>query len=394
MTPSRLLIIDDDLEVCEFVARVARDANYEVASTTHFNEFKRLYGDFHPTIVIMDLAMPDVDGVELLRFLQVERSKTEVILISGMDRKVLNSAKQVGKEHGLNMKGVLQKPIMIEELDSLLAAPSHFAGSITMHELDRAIATGELVPHYQPKINLRSATNGSLREVEALVRWQHPLYGLLGPDKFLHAIQDSRLLLPLTRAVVISACRQIREWSNHGREMCVAVNIAPQLLTELSLPDEIASLAEQHAVDTSQFIVEITESGVMENTARAMDILTRFRLKGFRLSLDDFGTGFSSLTQLYRMPFVEIKIDQSFVRDVGTNEEARVIVRATTEMAHRLNLSVCAEGVESEDDLNFLILAGCDKAQGYFISRPIAGEHVANFAFAGISRPEPVQERA
>ena len=128
--------------------------------------------------------------------------------------------------------------------------------------------------------------------------------------------------------------------------------------------------------------------------ARAMDILTRFRLKGFRLSLDDFGTGFSSLIHLYRLPFVELKIDQSFVRDVGASEEARVIVRATTEMAHRLNLSVCAEGVESEGDLNFLLLAGCDKAQGYFISRPIAGEKIVNFEFAGMPDPEPLRDRA
>lgn len=394
MTANRLLVIDDDLDVREFVTRVARDANYEVASTAHFGEFKQLYRKFNPTIVIMDLAMPDTDGVKLLRFLHAKKSKTEVILISGMDKKVLNSAKQVGQEHGLNMKGVLQKPIMIEELESLLAVPSYFAGSVTVHELDAAISNGQLVVHYQPKISLRSAANGSLREVEALVRWQHPVHGMLSPDRFLFAIQETGLLLSLTRVVVTSACRQIRKWSEFGKTMCVAVNIAPQLLTNLSLPDEIASLAEQNDVETSQLIIEITESGVMEDTARAMDILTRFRLKGFRLSLDDFGTGFSSLIHLYRMPFVELKIDQSFVRDVGANEEARVIVRATTEMAHQLNLSVCAEGVESEDDLNFLLLAGCDKAQGYFISRPIAGEQVANFAFPGARLREPVRERA
>ncbi|MGH6661391.1 MAG: EAL domain-containing response regulator [Rhodospirillales bacterium] len=394
MTANRLLVIDDDADICEFVSQVARDANYEVVSTAHFSEFKRLYRKFNPTIVITDLAMPNIDGVELLRFLRAEKSKTEIILMSGMDKKVLNSAKQVGFEHGLNMKGVLQKPIMIEELESLLAAPSYFAGSITVHELDAAISKGELVVHYQPKVNLRSAANGSLREVEALVRWQHPVHGLLSPDRFLLAIQETGLLLPLTRAVVTSACRQIRKWSEFGKTMCVAVNIAPQLLTNLTLPDEIASLAEQNDVETSQIIIEITESGVMEDTARAMDILTRFRLKGFRLSLDDFGTGFSSLIHLYRLPFVELKIDQSFVRDVGASEEARVIVRATTEMAHRLNLSVCAEGVESEGDLNFLLLAGCDKAQGYFISRPIAGEKIVNFAFAGMPDPEPLRDRA
>ncbi len=394
MSVNRLLAIDDDPAISALVAKVACELHYEAESTSHFNEFKRLYRGLHPTIVVMDLAMPEIDGIELLRFLRAENCKAEIILISGMDTKILNSAKQVGEEHGLNMRGVLQKPIMIEALEALLAKQSHFDGAITAHELDAAISKGELIAHYQPKMSLHDGVNGRVAEVEALVRWQHPVHGLLMPDKFLGAVADTGLLLPMTRAVVLCACRQVRETEELGQTLCVAVNIAPQLLTDLTLPDEVAAVVEQNNVDTSQIIIEITESGVMEDTVRAMDILTRFRLKGFRLSLDDFGTGFSSLIQLYRMPFVELKVDQSFVRDIGVSEEARVIVRATTEMAHRLNLTVCAEGVETADDLKFLSLAGCDKAQGYFISRPIDGDRLVNFLAAANRPPELVRERA
>lgn len=394
MTVNRLLVIDDEPDVCTFVSQVARDMDYAVKSTTHFNDFKQLYEEFKPTIVVLDLAMPGVDGVELLRFLRSEKSKAEVILISGMDGKVLNSAKRVGEEHGLNMKGVLRKPIVIGEFESLLAAPAHFDGSITTRELDEAISNGQLRTVYQPKVTLQSAGAGTIREAEGLVRWQHPDFGLLTPDKFLSAIEEAGLMLPLTMAVVTEACHQIRRWRELGQSMCVAVNLAPQLLTDLTLPDEIAALVKRNGVETTRIIIEITESGVMKDPARAMDILTRFRLKGFRLSLDDFGTGFSSLVQLYRMPFVELKIDQSFVREVDTSEEARVIVRATTEMAHRLNLTVCAEGVESEDDLNFLALTGCDKAQGYYISRPINGADLTDFLFEGNGRPERLREQA
>lgn len=390
----RLLVIDDEPAICDFVLQVARGQGFDVATASHHGEFKRLCGDFKPMVVVMDLAMPDIDGVELLRFLAKENSTAEVILMSGFDKKVLNSAKRMGHEHGLKMKGVLEKPIAIEKLEALLAMQSEFSESVTEQELVAAIDNGELVAHYQPKAALPVTSRSTSTEVEALVRWQNPVNGLLTPNKFLGAVEKFDLFLPMTHAVVAGVCRQMREWDRLNIPVSVAVNVAPQLLTNLSLPDEIAALAEQHGIDTMRLIIEITETGVMEDTARAADILTRFRIKGFRLSLDDFGTGFSSLIQLYRMPFMELKIDQSFVRDVGANEEARVIVYAMTEMAHRLGLTVCAEGVETIGDLRFLSTAGCDKAQGYFISPPVPGEKITDFVLGGTNGRELRRERA
>jgi EAL domain-containing protein (putative c-di-GMP-specific phosphodiesterase class I)/AmiR/NasT family two-component response regulator len=379
----RIAVVDDDSDICDFVARVARDLGFEVMTTTEPMEFRRLCQEFKPAVVVMDLGMPGVDGVEQLRFLGAELSRTEVILMSGFDRKVLNSARQVGDQLGLSMKGVLQKPIAIEQLEEMLTTVSHFECSISARELASAIKNGEIRPHFQPKARLQQAYDRQVNEVEALVRWHHPVHGLLTPDRFIPMAEETNLLLPMTHAVAVGACRQIRDWETVGLSVSVAINIAPQLLTNLSLPDDIADLAAEHGVESSRLIIEITESGVMADVARAMDILTRFRIKGFRLSLDDFGTGFSSLIQLYRMPFGEIKIDRSFVKDVGANEEARVIVRATTELAHRLDLTVCAEGVETLEDLKFLSRTGCDKAQGYFISKPIPGEKVKDFVDGG-----------
>lgn len=390
----RLLVIDDDDAVCDFVSRVARDRGFETATANDHKEFKRLCDDFDPMIVVMDLAMPDIDGIELLRFLSEEGSKTEIILMSGFDKKVLSSAKRLGQEHGLTMRGILEKPISIEALEGLLTLPCQANASVTEQDLIAAIDNSELTTFYQPKVALSATSEPFATEVEALVRWQHPVDGILTPDKFLDAIVEYELLLPMTHAVVGNVCRQMKKWDQLDMPVSVAVNVAPQLLTNLSLPDEIATLAAQHGIDTRRIIVEITETGVMEDTARATDILTRFRLKGFRLSLDDFGTGFSSLIQLYRMPFVELKIDQSFVRDLAANEEACVIVRAMTDMAHRLGLTVCAEGVENGNDLQFLSLAGCDKAQGYFISRPFSGDKITDFILGERTRREFLQERA
>lgn len=259
-------------------------------------------------------------------------------------------------------------------------------------EFADALDNDELTVHYQPKVSLIEAPDHPIEDVEALVRWQHPERGLLGPDAFLGIAERANLLLPLTLVVAMQAFAQASAWRERGLNLSVALNIAPQLLTNLNLPDEIAALAQDHDIPTQQVMLEITEVGVMEDTHLAMDILTRFRLKGFHLSLDDFGTGVSSLGQLYRMPFSELKIDQSFVRDVCTSGEASVIVRTMVEMAHNLNLSVCAEGVEDRETLEFLMRCGCDKAQGYLISRPVPGN--ALFDFGPVWNPDASLEMA
>ncbi len=370
----RLLVIDDERGMCDLVVEVAEDRGFETESVTTHREFKELCHDFLPTFIVMDLAMPDGDGIELLRFLSAERNKATIVLISGFDKKVLNTARQLGEEQGLNIAGVLQKPIAIEDLEAMISVTPDLREEAMIEEFADALEGDQLTAFYQPKVSLTMGPDHPVEDVEALVRWQHPERGLLTPDAFLAIAGRANLLLPLTRAVARQAFAQVAAWEAKGLKMSVAVNVAPQLLTNLDLPDEIAELARENGVSTKRVILEITEVGVMEDTVLAMDILARFRLKGFHLSLDDFGTGFSSLAQLYRMPFSELKIDQSFVRDVSKSDEARVIVRTIAEMARNLNLLVCAEGVEDRETLEFLMTCGCDKAQGYLISKPVPGD--------------------
>lgn len=388
----RLLVIDDEKDICDFVSRVAADRGFKTASAIVHKEFKRLYREFRPTFIVMDLAMPDGDGIELLRFLSAENSKATIVLISGFDKKVLTTARQLGEEQGLTVAGVLQKPIDVADLEAMISVTPDLREEALVGELAQALEADQLTIVYQPKARLGPAAAHAIEDVEALVRWQHPSRGLLPPKEFLGLAERANLLLPLTRAVAKQAFHQVKAWKNKGLDMSVALNISPQLLTNLDLPDEIAREARENGVSSNKVILEITEVGVMEDTHLAMDILTRFRLKGFRLSLDDFGTGFSSLSQLYRMPFSELKIDQSFVKDVSTSDEARVIVRTMVEMAHNLNLTVCAEGVEDRETLAFLKACGCDKAQGYFISRPLAG--FAMIEFGSTWNPEPRREKS
>jgi EAL domain-containing protein (putative c-di-GMP-specific phosphodiesterase class I) len=331
-----------------------------------------------PTHVVLELDMPDGDGVGLLRFLAEIRAQSRIIVMSTRERRLTAAVSGVGTKQGLDMAGALQKPLQLVELEALLA-DTIAGGSPSIDELAAGIAAGQLTLLYQPKIRLVSGGAVQQGAVEALVRWRHPTLGLLTPDKFLRLAEQGELMGPLTDVVAAEAFKQMAVWRSEGANILVSINVPPQLLADLELPDKLEELARLNGVPTESIAIEVTETGVMADPLRAMEILTRFRLKGFTLSLDDFGTGFSSVAQLYRMPFSEVKIDRSFVRDLDDSDAARSIVLATADLGHRMDLSVCAEGIEGQESYDFINELGCETAQGYLFSRPIEPHQVLPF---------------
>ena len=371
MISNRLLVIDDEPAICDFVKDVAEEQGFDVATANNFDQFTAAHRSFEPSVIVLDLRMPEVDGIELLRFLAKEKCRAQIVLISGLDQKVLHTASQLGATHGLKMLDALQKPILVPELERVLGRVSGEARPITERDLGEAISAGELVVHYQPKVKLGSKGSREVGSLEALVRWDRPGHGLVPPDEFIPLAETTGLIDSLTDYVLHAVLKQIAQWRKHGSSVAVAVNLAPQLLSDLGLPDRLSDLLAEYGVDGSALIVEVTESAAMTDAARTMDILTRLRLKGIELSMDDFGTGYSSLVELYRMPFSEMKIDKSFVIDVNRDKEAEVIVRSIVDLGHNLGLKVCAEGVETEEAMDFLRSIKCDLAQGYYISKPL-----------------------
>jgi EAL domain-containing protein (putative c-di-GMP-specific phosphodiesterase class I) len=212
--------------------------------------------------------------------------------------------------------------------------------------------------------------------VEALARWQHPRFGLVMPDEFIPLAERSGVIRELTSSVLRQALRQVKLWNAEGLRLRCAVNLPPSLVTDLALPDRIAALLTEHELDGSQLALELTETATMQDPTTTMDILTRLRVKRVGLSLDDFGTGFSSLTRLYQMPFDEMKIDKSLVINVPRSREANTIVGSLIELGHNLGLTICAEGVENRAALDLLAMMGCDRCQGYFLSRAVPAADV------------------
>jgi len=376
-TANKLLVVDDQPDLCEFISEAAAALGFETRIACEAEEFRRAFLEFRPSVVVLDLQMPGADGVELLRYMAKQGSRAQILVASGMDERVLDTAEQVGRSQGLNMLGALRKPILLPDLESVLLKTMQGEQSLSAADLQGAIERREIEVFYQPKAARVGAGRWLIEGVEALARWRHPQLGFVSPARFIPLAERHALIAPLTERVLDIAMPQARRWRADGRLLSVAVNLSPQMLNDLAFPDRVAELAARVHADPRSLTFEVTESAAMSDPATTMEVLTRLRVKNFGLSIDDFGTGYSSLKQLYMMPFGELKIDISFVRDVCDRQDARVMVETMVLLAHKLGLKACAEGVETEAILNYLETVGCDRAQGYYIAKPLPGEEVA-----------------
>ncbi len=240
-------------------------------------------------------------------------------------------------------------------------------------ELRMAIATNQLVLHYQPQVHLESHC---AEHVEALVRWNHPDHGFMAPDTFIPVAEESGLIRPLTAWVLNEALRQVAVWKSEGQDIRVSVNLSTRSLHDPEIVETVRVCLERWSVSAGNLALEITESAIIIDPDRALDIATRLHDLGVRLSIDDFGTGYSSLAYLQRLPIDEVKIDRSFVSDVIANADSAFIVRSVIDLAHNLGIQVVAEGVEDSTVLDSLAAQDCELAQGYYISRPLTADAV------------------
>jgi diguanylate cyclase (GGDEF)-like protein len=237
-------------------------------------------------------------------------------------------------------------------------------------EVRRAIEQNELVLHYQPKIDLRT---GQAFAVEALVRWQHPTRGLLGPGEFLPVVESTHLIKPLTLYVLDEALRQVRAWADAGEHIGVAVNLAAAYAGDTRLPAQVADSLARHGVDASLLEIELTETAVLDDPTRAQAVLEALAALGVKLSVDDFGTGYASIAYLTNLPINTLKIDQSFILDLASPDNLAV-TRYSIDLARTLTLTTIAEGVEDEQALAILKDLGCDEAQGFYFARPMPAD--------------------
>ncbi len=367
MNENRLLVVDDDSEVGAFFGQVGEDLGFETKVLLDPDQFAQTVLDFSPTVLLLDLQMPGRDGIELLRELSTLDRRPKVLIASGLDSRVLTTASELGISMGVDVAGAFCKPIALDELEVLLVRLKSQKKVISAAALRQAIDNGQLVVHYLPKATFKGPGRWIIEGAEALVRWEHPEYGLLYPRDFIGIAEESGLITEVTDFVFRASMEQARVWFANGLYMELGVNLSAQFLGDLGFPDRLLTLIRENNLDPSMITIELMETASMQDPAVALDILARLRVKNINLCLDDFGTGQSSLTHLYKMPFSEVKLDNQFTNDMRLREDARALVEGLIYLTHKLKMRACAEGVEDEGTLQLLEQMHCDKVQGHSI---------------------------
>jgi len=377
----KILVLDDDPFTLKLIARMLANLGYKSVALCDSGRVALEQVDSpasRPELILLDLNMPEMDGIEFVHHLVGRRYTGSLILFSGEDEHMLLAAEKLVQTHKIKVPGSLQKPVAPEKLAALLEKwipspqDSVAEAAVKIHgadELRAAIANGELVNYYQPKVE---PATGWVMGVETLVRWRHPTDGMVFPCEFIGVAETHGLIDDLTRVVLTGALAQAKAWQETGLSLQLAVNVSVDNLASPDFADFVAKLADDAGVPPQKVVLEVSESRIPMDDLRApLETLTRLRMKRFRLSIDEFGTGHSSLVQLRGIPFDELKIDQSFVHGAWANKTVQAKYDASMAIARQLDMEVVAVGVEDENDWDNLRRTGCDLAQGYFIAKPM-----------------------
>lgn len=351
----------------------------------------RLKSGVTPDVALVDLNLPGEDGLSFLGRVAEAGLTLPILFFSDVEGRLLRLAEDVAASRGLPVVGSIAKPLtpatltrhldMLDGLKSEIAAPKEPRDrpAFDVADFRRGLAAEEFRMHFQPKVRV---SDGTFVGVESLIRWDHPEHGFLMPDAFIPLVEEKGLMGEMTDMVVHSTLSHARAWQQEGVSVQLAFNLSVSLLERTDLPSRLVDLVARYGLPNERITVELTESTLMREGADTLETLLRLKMLGFRLSIDDFGTGFSGMDQLKRVPFSEFKIDGSFVRDSARSPEARAILEKSRELAAMLDLTAVAEGVETADAWDLIGSLGYDVAQGYYIARPMPGPEIVPWARA------------
>lgn len=374
----RLLVLDDTDEIAELIGELAERAGYSATVATDIDTFNAALEHEPPSVIVLDLQMPEVDGVEVLRQLAALGCQARILLVTGMDRQTVASARRFGRQMGLNVLGVVQKPFEPEVLVRTLSKARSLVGQLSPDDLETAIHDASLNLRYQPVVRRLGPQCWHAESVEALPRWQHAEFGTLTPGQFLPLISSERstLMRLLADYVLEHGAQQLQAWQSTGLHLGLRVNIPGGLIADTDFPDRLEHLLNELDADPVLLTLELSDVSALTHSRDGIEILTRLRLKGINLSLDDFGTGNTAFQPLYTLPFNEVKIDKVLTGDLTGEPGAQTVFSAISDLLRELDISCCAEGVESAEQLDILDRLECDLLQGFYIGTPLPASEI------------------
>lgn len=400
--PPTVLVVDDEPFMLGLLRRALGQLG--VSSVITHNSAQAALRELEatqalPDLVMLDLNMPGMDGVEFIRRLADQHYTGALILVSGEDQQVLDSIDKLVRAHGINSLGNLAKPFNAE---ALAARVGNWASSNARHrqverkairpdDLRAAISERALVYHYQPIVDVAS---GKLVGVEALPRWPIGDGTILQPEQFIAVAERHGLIFELTNAMLPAAFAQSRAWRESGLGLQLSVEVSISCMIRLGFPDALLNHAAAADMPPDCVVLEVRESQIMANLSNELDVFSRLRLKRFHLTVNEFGAGHSTLTRLRDIPFDGIKIHRSFVNGAAGNEKLRAIYSASLAMGKALHMQVVADGLQDRADWKLLQHTGCDRAQGPLFAQPMPGDEVAGWASDWRSRQRvPMADR-
>ncbi len=386
-----ILLIDDDAFILDLAIRVLSKLGYEKVDTA--NDGNSALGKLITArppydLIICDLNMPEMDGVEFIRHASDYCFTGGLILLSGEDKRILETVTSLARAHKLNVLGSLSKPLLSNDLAKLLnnfepasKEKSLFVPerSITEAELRNGIrgsSDNQLLLVYQPKVSVKT---GEIVGVETLARWWNMNRGVLGPDAFIPLAEELGLISELTNKIYREAVVQAADWEKQGLILRTAINFSVNSFSEPEFCNFIVDIASNHLKNPERIVLEITETQAMTIAVDCLEALMRLRIKRFGVSIDDFGTGNSSLAQLKNIPFTEMKIDRAFVHGAADDPSALAILETSVSLARKLDMEIVAEGAETREDWELVERLGCDYVQGFYCAKPMRNEDFLDF---------------
>lgn len=382
--PKHVLIIDDDPLFTAVAEEMLLSLGVERVHAASNGAQGLAYVKATPDafdLILCDLNMPELDGVNVVRALGELDYSGAVAIVSSEASDVIASVRMVAEMIGIRIVGGLSKPLREASLKSLLAAVpdatrSTRARVVTRADLASIIGTDALLPVYQPQLDLQRMT---VCNTEALLRRRDESGDLVGASDYLLAAEKHDLITTLTIDIFERIIQDLLSWRQAGVNLGTSVNISPASLKQRDLPDALSSRMRSAGLRPSDITLEVTENRLLDFEADTLEVLARLRIAGFRLSVDDFGTGATSIEQLRRFPFTELKVDKAFVQGAASDPFARETLLTSVRLSGLLGLSTVAEGIETEDDLKTVQKAGIHKAQGYLIARPMAASELVRW---------------
>jgi EAL domain-containing protein (putative c-di-GMP-specific phosphodiesterase class I)/ActR/RegA family two-component response regulator len=381
----RIVVLDDEPLMLSLIAFVLRNLGFSniVECDNGPAALEVVDGAAPPEVILLDLNMPGMDGMAFVRHLVERNYAGNLVLVSGEDAKVLHVVETLIRAHRMSVIGHIEKPFNRETMDAVmeralrsLQQPPPAQKRYDADALRSALEEGQLVNFYQPVVEVPTA---ALIGVETLVRWRHPEDGLVYPDQFIALAEQHGLIDSLSRLVLRNALDQARRWRDAGIPLRIAINLSIENLLSTEFVDFILQEAARADIAPSDIALEVIQNRLMQDLRVPLEALARLRMKRFRLTIDDFGTGHATLRQLQDIPFDELKIDRGFVHGASKDPSSRAIYDASMTLGKQMGMTVVAEGVETRLDWEMLKQTQCDFAQGYFIGRPMSAEDLTHW---------------